>query len=105
MCAVLALSAPEQQVELEAAGAPCLLQVQEGMVSSGPSSSKFRGLCWDRKHQSWRCRIFYASKVRAWAQEASAVYTRSTLCLVCQFCALGGAHEPAYTLCTIQMLV
>jgi hypothetical protein len=22
----------------------------------------YRGLCWDRKHQSWRCRIFFASK-------------------------------------------
>lgn len=27
-----------------------------------PSATKYRGLCWDRKHQSWRCRIFYASK-------------------------------------------
>lgn len=61
MCAVMALDAPAHQVSLEAVGAPSLLT---GLEQPNQASSKFRGLCWDRKHQSWRCRIFYASKVR-----------------------------------------
>lgn len=74
MCAVMALDAPAHQVTLEAVGAPALL---DGFLDQpAQASSKFRGLCWDRKHQSWRCRIFYASKVSACAQEQSAVDTR-----------------------------
>ncbi|WIA42800.1 hypothetical protein OEZ86_008737 [Tetradesmus obliquus] len=30
----------------------------------GKISSKYRGLCWDKKHRAWRVRIFFCGKQR-----------------------------------------
>ncbi|KAF8057657.1 CRL5 [Scenedesmus sp. PABB004] len=48
-------------------GEPAAASGGDGPCSSPTAarvSSKFRGLCWDKKHRAWRVRIFYQGKQR-----------------------------------------
>lgn len=80
MCAVTNLTAisepsfySERQLRAEVSmthSAPSLPRalpvVQSDQIATdtvtNAAKKTYRGLCWDRKHQSWRCRIFFASK-------------------------------------------
>jgi hypothetical protein len=53
MCAI-----PSQSLHAE-----CEVSAENAVTAEmTPTTQKTRGLCFDRKHQSWRCRIFYAGK-------------------------------------------
>jgi hypothetical protein len=69
MCAVIALNASDDPVCLESPldgtlhhSVSQFSQLNTAHTEVDCSCSKHRGLCWDKKHQSWRTRIFYAGK-------------------------------------------
>lgn len=45
-------------------GPPCSAGSQQVATSGNVIRSKYRGLSWDKKHQGWRVRLYFAGKQR-----------------------------------------